>query len=491
MYRCSRPGIIIVLIATMALIGTACSESTESGASAPTTEASGSATTGSTDTGETAQTETDGTSATAESDEADRLARTMEFLGDYADQLGEVPPMTDPDADTIVGRWAGQPWFIGDVPDTPVAAEGEPIKIGMINQENEVFGDFPELRQAAAAAVEWVNAELGGVGGRPLELLACNTNFSPEEARQCALDHVREGVVAVTSGINISSADAMAVYEENDIPLLGGIPVNDIDMTSEIAHQWSGGTAGMFSAWSYYAAEELGAEKIVMAVGDFAPNVAAAEDFGRPVAESFGAEVEVIKFPLTETDYGPTMNKVAELNPDAAFIAVVDTGCIASVQAANAVGLDIPLFFSGACASPDIEEQLGDEIDGAIFAIESIIETDEPEIDRSLYFDVVSTYGEEGMELVGAGTVSVKSIMNIWDLMNELGPDDVTPATLTELVGQSQERTSFMGYPYTCDGQQMPDLPAVCSPQQVLIQNSGGDLVQLSDGWIDVAALFG
>ena len=47
-----------------------------------------------------------------------------------------------------------------------------------------------------------------------------------------------------------------------------------------------------------------------------------------------------------------------------------------------------------------------------------------------------------------------------------------------------------MGYPYTCDGQQLPDLPAVCSPQQVLIQNVDGDLAQLSDGWIDVAALF-
>ena len=404
MYRRSRSGLIAALIAAITLMGAACSESTESGASDPTTTESTTSETSADDTSET------GTADTAEDDEADRMARTMEFLGEYAEQLGEVPPMTDPDAPTIVGRWAGQPWFIGDVPETPVAAEGEPIKIGMINQENEVFGDFPELRQAALAAVEFVNTELGGVGGRPLELLPCNTNFSPEEARQCALDHVREGVVAVTAGINIQSADAMAVYEENGIPLLGGIPVNDIDMTSDIAHQWSGGTAGMFSAWSYFAAEELGAEKIVMAVGDFAPNVAAAEDFGRPVAESFGAEVEVIKFPLTETDYGPTMNKVAELDPDAAFIAVVDTGCIASVQAANAVGLDIPLFFSGACASPDIEEQLGDEIDGAIFAIESIIETDEPEIDRSLYFDVVSTYGEEGRELVGAGTVSVKSL---------------------------------------------------------------------------------
>ncbi len=482
MNRCSRRGVVIVLIAAMALIGAACSESTGSGASSTTTAPAATDTTG----GETA-----GTDSTQDSDEADRLARTMEFLGDYADQMGaEPPPMTDPDAATIVGRWAGQPWYVGEVPDTPVTAEGEPIKIGMINQENEVFGDFPELRQAAQATVTWVNTELGGVGGRPLELLPCNTNFSPEEARQCALDHVRAGVVAVTAGINIQSADAMAIYEENGIPLLGGIPVNDIDMTSEIAHQWSGGTAGMFSAWSYFAAGELGAEKIVMAVADFAPNIDAAERFGRTVAESLGAEVELVKFPLTETDYGPTMNKVADLDPDAVFVGVVDTGCIASVQAANAVGLDVPMFFSGACASPDIEEQLGDEIDGAIFAIENIIETDEPEIDRSLYFDVVSTYGEEGMELVGAGTVSVKSIMNIWDLMNELGPDNVDPETLTDLIGQSQDRASFMGYPYTCDGQQLPDLPAVCSPQQVLVQNVDGDLAQVSDGWIDVAALF-
>ena len=484
MYRCSRTGVVtIVLIAVMALIGTACSESTESGASGPTTDPAATDSTVSDTSADTGSTE-------ASDDEAYRLARTKESLGELASELGEITPMTDPDADTIVERWAGLPWFIGEVPETPVAAEGEPIKIGMINQENEVFGDFPELRQAAQAAVDWINTELGGVGGRPIELLPCNTNFSPEEARQCALDHVREGVVAVTAGINIQSADAMAVYEENDIPLLGGIPVNDIDMTSEIAHQWSGGTAGMFAAWSSFAVEELGAEKIVMAVADFGPNIDAAERFGRTVAESRGAEVDLITFPLTETDYGPTMNKVADLDPDAVFVAVVDTGCIASVQAANAVGLDVPLFYSGACASPDIEEQLGDEIEGAIFSIESLIESEDPEIDRSLYFDVVSTYGEEGMELIGAGTVSLKSIMNIWDLMNELGPDNVTPAALTELVGQSQDRVSFMGHPYTCDGQQLPDLPAVCSPQQVLVENVDGDLAQISDGWIDVSALF-
>ncbi len=482
MHRISRPGLVVFVLTALALIGAACSEST--------TGDDASSTSGADDTGSATSSDS-GRSDSGGSDAEDLIAATGEFFGDLAAELGTMPVLTDPAADTVVERWAGQPWFIGDLPDTPVAAEGEPILLGMINQENELFGDFPELRQAAQAAVDWINTELGGVGGRPIELLSCNANFSPEESRQCALDHVRAGVPAVTGGINIMSANAVAVLEENDVPLLGGIPINDDEMVSDISFLWSGGSAGAFAAWSQYAVEELGAEKIAIAHADFDPITDAAERFGRDVAESLGAEVEMIRFPLTETDFGPTMNKVAEMDPDAVFVGVVDTGCIASIEAIDAVGLEIPRFFVGSCAAPEIADQLGEVIDGAIFSIESIIETDDPEIDRALYFDAVRSFGEEGMEVVGAGTVSFKNVMNIWDLMNELGPENVTPEAMIELAGQSEDRPSFMGHPYTCDGNQLPDLPAVCSPQQVLVQNQDGTLAQISDGWIDVSALFG
>jgi branched-chain amino acid transport system substrate-binding protein len=47
-----------------------------------------------------------------------------------------------------------------------------------------------------------------------------------------------------------------------------------------------------------------------------------------------------------------------------------------------------------------------------------------------------------------------------------------------------------MGHPYTCDQQQLSDLPAMCSPQQILARMEDGDLVQIGD-WIDVGAVPG
>ncbi len=44
------------------------------------------------------------------------------------------------------------------------------------------------------------------------------------------------------------------------------------------------------------------------------------------------------------------------------------------------------------------------------------------------------------------------------------------------------------GHAYTCDGKQVPELPALCAPQQILVVHENGGLRQLTD-WIDVPAL--
>ena len=72
----------------------------------------------------------------------------------------------NPDADSVVGTFAGQEWFAGTVPDEPVAATGEPIKIGHINQEDVPAGSFPEVRLGTEAAIEFINTELGGADGQ-------------------------------------------------------------------------------------------------------------------------------------------------------------------------------------------------------------------------------------------------------------------------------------------------------------------------------------
>ena len=49
---------------------------------------------------------------------------------------------------------------------------------------------------------------------------------------------------------------------------------------------------------------------------------------------------------------------------------------------------------------------------------------------------------------------------------------------------------SFWGHPYTCDGQQVPGLPALCAPQQTLFKMESVGEVEFVTGWIDTAELF-
>ena len=121
------------------------------------------------------------------------------------------------------------------VPDEPTKATGEPIKLGMINQENTAAGSYPELSQAVAAATEFINTELGGVDGRPIEVDVCNTEFSAEGSTSCGQQYVEAEAPAVLGGIDVFG-NAIEVLEDNAIPYVGGIPVSTQSVTLSLIH---------------------------------------------------------------------------------------------------------------------------------------------------------------------------------------------------------------------------------------------------------------
>ena len=54
-----------------------------------------------------------------------------------------------------------------------------------------------------------------------------------------------------------------------------------------------------------------------------------------------------------------------------------------------------------------------------------------------------------------------------------------------DLARAAVDSPSFWGHPYTCDGNQVPGLPSLCAPQQVLftLPAVGEDLEGVTD-WI-------
>lgn len=371
---------------------------------------------------------------------------------------------------------------IGDlVPDDPTEATGEPIVLGMMNQENTPVGSFPELSQATQAGIDFVNEQLGGVGGRPLELDVCNTEFSTEGSTACAQRFVQAEVPAVLGGIDVFGT-GIETLADNDIPYLGGIPVSDQSVTNPISYQWSGGIWGASVAFAAHSARELGASRAAIVYGEFGPITQAAE-FGRDTLEALGAdEVQLIPHPIVSTDLTSPIQAAASNDPDVVFVLTADTGCKAAFDAVQTVGLEAQMFYVGACASPNIIAQATPEqTNGAIFNVEGEIDRDSPNPDTELYVAVVEEYGD-GLDPIGAGTVTFRSFMNVYAVLR--GLDEVTPAAIIESLQGQAETPSFMGHPYTCDGEQFEGLPGLCSPQQILAQIDEGELTQVGT-WID------
>ncbi|MSX15929.1 MAG: hypothetical protein F2805_06375, partial [Actinobacteria bacterium] len=50
---------------------------------------------------------------------------------------------------------------------------GEPFVIGVVNTEGSPAADFPDFTNAFRAAANYINSELGGFAGRPIELEIC------------------------------------------------------------------------------------------------------------------------------------------------------------------------------------------------------------------------------------------------------------------------------------------------------------------------------
>ena len=64
-------------------------------------------------------------------------------------------------------------------------ATGEPIVIGIYTPADNQSFTAPELIDGAEAAVEYVNNQLGGIGGRPIQLESCTTDYTAPGLTAC------------------------------------------------------------------------------------------------------------------------------------------------------------------------------------------------------------------------------------------------------------------------------------------------------------------
>ncbi|GAB2826412.1 ABC transporter substrate-binding protein [Actinocorallia aurea] len=238
-------------------------------------------------------------------------------------------------------------------------ASGAPIVIGMINQEGGTVSN-PEGSAAVAAAFAYINAEQGGVGGRPLELQVCKVTSTEESAQQCAQKFLNDPDVPVVlqGGLNVGAA---AVHQT-----LNGAKPNVIvqanpgpDTTAKNSYAVNPSVVASLPGVATYA-KTKGYESLSVVTssdpGSLAIGQAAQQIFGGMRLTS-----KVTTFPPGTTDLTSTYTSALSSDPDALAPTTVTTAdCVASAKALESLGTATPVVGSALCATDQIKSALGD-----------------------------------------------------------------------------------------------------------------------------------
>jgi branched-chain amino acid transport system substrate-binding protein len=132
-------------------------------------------------------------------------------------------------------------------------ASKSPVVIGFVNDEGGI-PSFPEGSAAAQAAVKFVNDNLGGVGGHPVQLKVCSVAGSEEQGQGCAQQFLGDKQIKViVEDSQVVGAQAFHQTLGGKLPVIIGSPNSVADATAKNAYGISAGVFGTDPGFVSYA----------------------------------------------------------------------------------------------------------------------------------------------------------------------------------------------------------------------------------------------
>jgi branched-chain amino acid transport system substrate-binding protein len=360
-------------------------------------------------------------------------------------------------------------------------AKGEPVKIGIIYTGGVEGIDLVDVPDGAEAAAEYVNTELGGFDGHPVEIVACNDNGDAAEDVSCGEQFVEEDVIAV-GGIAPQWGDnGMAVVAEAGIPSIT-IPVSNAEFLGENSWPLDGGSAAAFPALAKYFAEDVGIESASIMHADLAVGeLAATALLADPLMERGVEDITLVPETVGTADFTSAVVQATEDDPDVLFVLFGDADCVRIFDAAEQLGVESAIAAPGSCAS-SVNEEGGAE--GTVFNAGTLYYDDSDEQAQD-YQAAIERYGDEGESGFSAGTFS--QVLTLKELVDELGFANANAQAIFDLLEAGDGFPIYLAT--TWDASRAATLAGtpthVYNPDQRIIEIQDGEFVDVGGGWVN------
>jgi branched-chain amino acid transport system substrate-binding protein len=238
---------------------------------------------------------------------------------------------------------------------------GAPLKL-MVVYESVGPSSVPEVREGAMGAAKAINAA-GGIDGRPVQVIRCDTKADPNVATECGRRAVREGVVAMVGNITIYGNRFMPLMAQSKIASVGLEPATAADFTSPASFPIGGGAPVQFAGLGA-ALAAAGAKKIVLARQDI-PAAAGVAPFVNAGLKRFHLTMRDVAVPPGAPDMSPYAAAALQRDTDGIVVTQADQDAVNFVQAVRQANPDVKIALN-APSTDKVNKALGNDAEGLI-----------------------------------------------------------------------------------------------------------------------------
>jgi ABC-type branched-subunit amino acid transport system substrate-binding protein len=312
---------------------------------------------------------------------------------------------------------------------TSAEPAGEPLKLMTVFEGTGIASASPEIPEGAIAAADAINRS-GGIQGRPVEIVVCDTKNDPNKAAECGRRAVSEGVLAMVGNLTLYSGEFMPLIAENKIASIGLEPATASDFSSPAAFPIAGGAPVVWAGLAGSLAES-GAEKIALARIDVGP-AAALSDFANAGLARFDMTVSKdVPIPPGAPDMSTYVAAALEGGADALVVGLPAQDAVNFVLALRQTSPDMEVALS-ATELGEVLDALGENAEGLV-QIASLT-TALKNTAEQRYEEHMAAAGYE--ELGGFRLAAYASVLVFQQIAQAL--PEITPAAVFDALAQAE-----------------------------------------------------
>jgi branched-chain amino acid transport system substrate-binding protein len=364
-----------------------------------------------------------------------------------------------------------------------------PVTIGYINQEGGVPA-FPEATVGLDAAVEYVNAELGGAEGHPVKIVPCAVQ-ADEDGQKCATEMLNNDEVSfVMTGVLVNGNAAVYSVLGGKKPVFIGFPAVADDFVAADAFAFTPGAVGVVKGMSTFVGKYLPDVKSVAIVhANNAAGKASATLFLKPGLAKFGiTDVKDIGVDdtATSTDLASAIQAAGGDKADLLIPLLTIQGCQATYDALKSLGASPQVLTTGLCYGTPMTKHLEDlgvsdpVPDGWYYGDlgYSYFLPDDAS-GMTTYLAKVQQYAPAGAEYTGYAGPLFANLLTAVKLINQIGSDKVTPDAIRSAAKGFTGPMMLVAGPMHCGFD--PLFKSLCGSQMGVQQYANGKWTSIAN----------